>query len=175
MAPEEALFSRKHAPQRYAERDIYFAHQNLPQDGCTLLPDSDMLKAVHRYTSHFYQGLAQQTDSRSSQLDLRCVDERSMDETALLAFGILLEEAAKESLGENGDLVFTEGMEEIDGKEHQVNPSKKPREQTEAQTEAGAGVTAPRQPSALPIGFQDREQFWRRKYAKRRKIDDQGG
>ena len=32
-----------------------------------------------------------------------------MDETALLAMGILIEEAAKESLGETGDLTFTEG------------------------------------------------------------------
>lgn len=31
-----------------------------------------------------------------------------MDETALLAMGILIEEAAKESLGETGDLTFTE-------------------------------------------------------------------
>ena len=34
-----------------------------------------------------------------------------MDETALLAFGILLEEAGREGLGRRGDLVFTEGME----------------------------------------------------------------
>lgn len=32
-----------------------------------------------------------------------------MDETALLAFGILLEEAGKEAIGARGDLVFTEG------------------------------------------------------------------
>ena len=32
-----------------------------------------------------------------------------MDETALLAMGILIEEAAKESLGGTGDLTFTEG------------------------------------------------------------------
>jgi hypothetical protein len=38
----------------------------------------------------------------------RIVDERSMDETALLAFGILLEEASREALGARGDLVFTE-------------------------------------------------------------------
>ncbi len=31
-----------------------------------------------------------------------------MDETALLAFGILLEEASREALGTRGDLVFTE-------------------------------------------------------------------
>jgi hypothetical protein len=34
-----------------------------------------------------------------------------MDETALLAFGILLEEASRDALGKKGDLVFTEGME----------------------------------------------------------------
>lgn len=31
-----------------------------------------------------------------------------MDETALLAFGILLEEASRDALGKRGDLVFTE-------------------------------------------------------------------
>lgn len=35
-----------------------------------------------------------------------------MDETALIAFGILMEETAKEVLGETGDLVFTEGADE---------------------------------------------------------------
>ena len=39
-----------------------------------------------------------------------------MDETALLAMGILLEEAAKEILGESGDLVFVEG-DEVDSSE----------------------------------------------------------
>lgn len=34
-----------------------------------------------------------------------------MDETALIAMGILLEEMAKESLGETGDLVLVEGEE----------------------------------------------------------------
>ena len=34
-----------------------------------------------------------------------------MDETALLAFGILLEESGREILGRTGDLVFTEGEE----------------------------------------------------------------
>lgn len=35
-----------------------------------------------------------------------------MDETALLAFGILLEEAARESLGDAGDMIFVEAQEE---------------------------------------------------------------
>lgn len=34
-----------------------------------------------------------------------------MDETALLALGILLEETGREVLGRRGDLVFTEGVE----------------------------------------------------------------
>jgi hypothetical protein len=32
-----------------------------------------------------------------------------MDETALLALGILMEEVCRETLGETGDMVFTEG------------------------------------------------------------------
>jgi hypothetical protein len=35
-----------------------------------------------------------------------------MDETALIAFGILLEEMAKEKLSMTGDLAFTEAAEE---------------------------------------------------------------
>ena len=33
-----------------------------------------------------------------------------MDETALLAFGILLEEASREAMGKRGDLVLTEPL-----------------------------------------------------------------
>ncbi|KAI5279068.1 hypothetical protein KEM52_004523, partial [Ascosphaera acerosa] len=40
----------------------------------------------------------------------------SMDHSALLAFGILLEEAAAEELGATGDMVLVEGVES-DGKE----------------------------------------------------------
>jgi hypothetical protein len=44
-----------------------------------------------------------------------------MDETALIAFGMLLEETAREKLGKTGDLAFTEAAEEeeeraLDGK-----------------------------------------------------------
>ncbi|KAI9167622.1 hypothetical protein HJFPF1_03755 [Paramyrothecium foliicola] len=107
-APEEVLFRRKHAPERYAEHDIYQAHErDLPRGGRGVLPESDLLKAVHGYTSRFYGAL--ERDQR--YLDGRNVDERSMDETALLAFGILLEEAGREVLGRRGDMVFTEGVE----------------------------------------------------------------
>lgn len=59
-----------------------------------------MLKAVHVYASDYYgRTLGTQED----------VSFESMDETALLAVGILLEEAAKHVLGETGDLALVEG------------------------------------------------------------------
>ncbi|KAK6082080.1 membrane protein [Seiridium cupressi] len=115
LAPDEVLFQRLNAPIRYAEKDIYNAHQHLPEGGRGVLPDSDMLKAIHSYSSHFYAALARsgsqvETDDTNRQ---GSIDEHSMDETALLAFGILLEEAGREVLGKRGDLVFTEG-EDVD-------------------------------------------------------------
>ncbi|QKX53585.1 uncharacterized protein TRUGW13939_00664 [Talaromyces rugulosus] len=63
------------------------------------LPESDMLEAIHSYSSHFY---ANAVDNCGSN------DFASMDETALIAMGILLEELANHSLGETGDLVLVE-------------------------------------------------------------------
>jgi hypothetical protein len=82
------------------ETDTYFANEALPAD--RPLPDSDLVKAIHAYSSDFY---AHATPERGLG------SWHSMDETALLAMGILLEEAAKESLGETGDMVFVEGEE----------------------------------------------------------------
>ncbi|KAI1104512.1 hypothetical protein F4804DRAFT_188935 [Jackrogersella minutella] len=110
LAPDDVLFRRVGAPVRYAEKDIYQAHEGLRDGGRGVLPDSDMLKAIHSYASHFYEALAAAAGSRGEAL-ARNVDERSMDETALLAFGILVEEAGREVLGKMGDLVFTEGVE----------------------------------------------------------------
>ncbi|OJD13272.1 hypothetical protein AJ78_06251 [Emergomyces pasteurianus Ep9510] len=100
VTPEEVLFRRLNAPVRYVENDFYFAHERLPPD--QQLPDSDMLKAIHTYASDFYA---------NATLDQGHADWQSMDETALIALGILLEEAANESLGETGDMVFVEGEE----------------------------------------------------------------
>ena len=44
-----------------------------------------------------------------------------MDETALLAMGILLEEAAKEILGDAGDLVFVEGENDNSTEKREVD------------------------------------------------------
>ena len=93
------LFRRKAAPSRFHEHDIYFANERLSPDLATLLPDGDLLKAVHAYAADFYAQSHKNGDD----------DSRSMDETALMAVGILLEEAAVEMLGKTGDLVLVEG------------------------------------------------------------------
>jgi len=58
------------------------------------------VKAIHTYSSDFYSRA-----TRKGGKD----DWASMDETALLAMGILMEEMATEVLGTTGDLVFVEG------------------------------------------------------------------
>lgn len=63
------------------------------------MPDSELLKAVHAYASDYYN---MQTEERGQS------DYRSLDETALIALGVLLEEAAIQVLGETGDMVLVE-------------------------------------------------------------------
>lgn len=92
------LFRRKGAPIRYEEDDFYWADRDLTEN--QKLPESDLLKAIHTYASDFY-GRAVKGKGK--------VDFASLDETALLAVGILMEEMAREALGETGDLAFVEG------------------------------------------------------------------
>lgn len=101
IRPEEVLFRRKNAPTRYEEDDVYFQERHLPSH--LKLPDSDLLKAIHAYASDFYgsESLRRQGGGKSK-------DWESMDETALTAMGILLEEAAAEALGDSGHLAFLE-------------------------------------------------------------------
>lgn len=105
LRPDEVLFSRKGAPIRYEEDDMYFQNRHLPEP--SPLPDSDLLKAVHTYASDFYG---------SGHLGDTSEDFQSLDETALIAIGILLEESAKKALGKTGDLAFVEGSSD-DGPE----------------------------------------------------------
>lgn len=142
LGPDEVLFRRRGAPERYAEYDIYYSHErDLPRGGRGVLPESDLLKAIHTYSSRYYGSQRR----NNHQQGFGGVDERSMDESALLAFGILLEEASREVLGHRGDLVFAEadtalgddatrdesylprvtaGWHEVG---HRVNPKKKKR------------------------------------------------
>lgn len=98
VTPEEVLFRRKDAPLRTEEDDFYWAEKHIPPS--QKLPDSDLLKTLHTFTADFY---TQATDNQGK------TDSRSMDETALLALGILMEESAAQVLGETGDLVFVQG------------------------------------------------------------------
>lgn len=99
LPPEEILFRRFNAPERYEEDDFYWAHENLDPEK-QQLPDADLLKAVHAYASDFYGKLLGE-DAR--------VSFGSLDETALMALGFLLEEEMERILGDTGDLVFVEG------------------------------------------------------------------
>ncbi|KAA8648883.1 hypothetical protein EYZ11_006421 [Aspergillus tanneri] len=100
VRPEEVLFRRKNAPVRYEENDFYFAHESLPPN--RPLPSSELLEAIHAYSAEFYD---------NATIDRGQIDYKSMDETALIAMGIMIEEMARESLGETGDLVLVEGEE----------------------------------------------------------------
>lgn len=130
LAPQEVLFRRVRAPTQ-APLGYYAADEELPSD--LRLPDSDLLKAIHTYASDFY---SMATDDKG-----RC-DFRSMNETALLALGVLLEEAAVEVLGETGDmaLVEPEGLENIVLEEritrHQVKGRVKPIATPELEAES---------------------------------------
>ncbi|KAI6780989.1 uncharacterized protein J7T54_003131 [Emericellopsis cladophorae] len=109
VSPAELLFRRLNAPIRYAEYDIYASHtRDFPDYGNAALPDSDLLKAIHAYASGYYA-------RNAGPEEARVWDEKSMDETALLAFGILMEEASRETLGRKGDLVFTEAEKDEEG------------------------------------------------------------
>ena len=77
---------------------MYWADRHLADN--QKLPESDLLKAIHAYSSDFY-GRAVKGRGK--------VDFESLDETALLAMGILMEEMARDALGETGDLAFVEG------------------------------------------------------------------
>lgn len=109
------LFRRKNAPSRNVEDDFYWADKHLGPN--EKLPDSELLKAVHTFAADYYSRTAQ--DGGRS-------DSRTMDGTALLALGILLEEAVTQVLGKKGDMVFVEGepTEAVSEEDQQTLPSR---------------------------------------------------
>ncbi|KAJ5646449.1 hypothetical protein N7490_002821 [Penicillium lividum] len=121
LRPEEVLYRNKPKKlKKILEDESYFAHENLSAD--SPLPSSEILTAVHSYASDFYTHKVR--DGKHNF--------HSMDESALLAVGILMEELAKEQLGENGDMVLTEGQwssEDETGDGPQVG-QKRPRGKT---------------------------------------------
>ncbi|KAJ5547608.1 hypothetical protein N7513_004842 [Penicillium frequentans] len=123
LRPEEVLY--RHKPKKLEQivedESGYFAHENLPAD--RPLPSSEILTAIHAYSSDFYANKLRDNGKHNFY---------SMDESALLAVGILMEELAKEQLGETGDMALTEAMwnSEIrgpgDGNDPHI-PKKRPR------------------------------------------------
>ncbi|CAN6597556.1 hypothetical protein TRVA0_001S04456 [Trichomonascus vanleenenianus] len=65
------------------------------------LPDSELLKALHYYAAEYYRHTG------------RPRGFRSMDETALIALGVLVEEKIKEELGPNGHLCYAKSGDHI--------------------------------------------------------------
>lgn len=134
LAPEDVLLRRTNIPARYV-LDSYDVAGALPS--AVRLPESELLKAVHSYASDFYS---------LATSDRGAYDYRSLDETALIAMGILLEEAVRAALGENGDMVFVEpeglehGLEEDKMTRHQVSgrvkPMTRPKEASEDEGES---------------------------------------
>lgn len=95
IAPEEVLFRRRGAPERYEEDDFYWADRDIAPG--IELPDSDLLKAVHAYAAGFY--------GRTGGV----AAFGSLDGTALIAVGVLLEEWGEAVLSKTGHEVFLEG------------------------------------------------------------------
>ncbi|KAL1643482.1 hypothetical protein SLS58_004841 [Diplodia intermedia] len=105
ITPDEYLLSQKDAPPRYEEDDVYFADRYLAPH--QRLPDSDLLKALHAHSSEAY---AQAYGRHARRL------YRSLDETALLALGILVEEAAAGVFDETGALKLEKTEEDVGAK-----------------------------------------------------------
>lgn len=102
LPPQDVLFRSKNAPPYiYEENNPYLG--NLPNDLDSKIPDSDLLKAIHAYAADYY--------SRSLSEEEAEIAYNSLDGSALLALGMLLEESCAEVIGETGDLALVEGVE----------------------------------------------------------------
>ncbi|KAK5461223.1 hypothetical protein LTS15_003286 [Exophiala xenobiotica] len=121
VAPEDYLLQQTRIPA-----EIFNDNHDVGGElaAARQLPESEMLKAIHTYASDLYN---------SATMNKGSYDFRSLDETALIAVGILLEEAVKEALGETGDMVFVEpeglekGLGETTMTRHQIKGRVQPR------------------------------------------------
>ncbi|KAI9859183.1 MAG: hypothetical protein M1824_003869 [Vezdaea acicularis] len=117
-APEAILTRRRHAPERYEEADPYFPPD--PPDN-TPLPPKDLLSAIHAYTSDFYGWMLRDREGR----DVGGATWKSLDETALIALGVLMEEWGREVGKEAADvLVEGVGMHEVERGVVEIGPGK---------------------------------------------------
>lgn len=135
--PDEILRRGVHTPVEVFD-NLYNADERLQP--IQQLPDSDLVKAFHAYASDLY-------DMATENQGLH--DFKSFDETALLAFGILLEESALEMLGETGDMALVEpeglehGLPESKMAKHQIQGRVKPPPTPDAESDAGDEEAGP--------------------------------
>ncbi|KAJ5748693.1 uncharacterized protein N7511_010389 [Penicillium nucicola] len=125
LRPEELLLRRQNnsaGPVSDQAERRYFAHEDLPAD--QPLPSSELLETIHAYAADFYE---------YATADNGQDDHKTMDETALLAMGILIEEMSKDALGETGDLVLVEGQELVEEEEEQTGAESDTTNQSAAQ------------------------------------------
>jgi hypothetical protein len=94
LAPDEVLW-RKTSMHAEEFQRVYSKQHDPDID----LPDSDLLKAIHAYASDYYSRATPEHGTH---------DFRSMDGSALIALGFLLEGTTEKSLGENGDMALVE-------------------------------------------------------------------
>ncbi|MCJ1308865.1 hypothetical protein MMC25_002520 [Agyrium rufum] len=188
LPPEKVLYRWRRASVRRRASNAYWRSRDLasedaennskPADRLSRfdidrqgLPDSDLLKVVHVYASNFYARTASSNTAAAAITGTHqegAVDVASMDETALLAIGMLLEEAAKAALGETGDLVFVEpdsadehqaqdnAENDLDGKEpwqraDPVNSSEQSHGQRASQSASEGVYGSSQQTTSLPI------------------------
>ncbi|KAJ5960062.1 uncharacterized protein N7479_007212 [Penicillium vulpinum] len=109
LRPEEIFYRKQNILAESVDEKTYFAHENLPSDQA--LPNSELLETIHAYAADYYE---------YATADNGKDDHQTMDETALLAMGILIEEMAKEELGETGDLALVEGQELSEEEDNQT-------------------------------------------------------
>jgi len=132
ITPQEVLQGRSTVPEELLH-DSYDAAGSLPAS--TKLPDSDTMKAIHAYASEYYSAAVAEDGK---------FDFKSLDETALIAVGILLEEAVREALGQAGDMAFVEpeglehGLEESNLTRYQVKGRVKTVKRVEVESDEDA-------------------------------------
>lgn len=132
--PEDYLLRRTNIPSDVLEKSYASVEQAISSGK---LPDSEILKAVHAYASDFYFSTSRRGQDK--------VDTRSLDETALIAVGVLLEEAVREALGENGDMVFVEP----EGLEKRFGESKMTKRQIKGRVKPSNPIPPPSDEDSL--------------------------
>ncbi|KPI45667.1 uncharacterized protein AB675_823 [Cyphellophora attinorum] len=118
LAPDEVLWRKTSMDAEEFQRSYSKQH-----DSDIDLPDSDLLKAIHAYASDYYSRATPEHGTH---------DFRSMDGSALIALGYLLEATIEKSLGDNGDMAlveprsWTNGLPESTLTKHRIHGRVKP-------------------------------------------------